>query len=289
MIGYYYCSLDTFLNIFNANKIYLSDPLKMNDMLEIKWYLDRLKDDIDNSKKNKDRYFYSLFEMVERRSGIDFSCDDLVNCLNTKGQRSVYISCFSKEKDLLSQWREYADKGKGVAIGFDLERLAIANNFLVREVKYTDSVVYDDLESDVEMVADQISAVFQDEKINDKEMQIEVFLHELIPELIKYKNPAFEEEHEVRLIYCDDLKFEKIVNRHGAFNEKWEEVKLDHCFRTVGSNNITEYVELKFAPDAITDICIGPKCLLNKNDVLNISKTILDIQPNVMVSESSYR
>lgn len=45
MIGYYYCSLDTFLTILKNKEIYLSDPWKMNDKLEIRWYLDRLNDD----------------------------------------------------------------------------------------------------------------------------------------------------------------------------------------------------------------------------------------------------
>ena len=36
MRGYYYCSLSTFLNIIKYKQIYLSDPLKMNDTLEIK-------------------------------------------------------------------------------------------------------------------------------------------------------------------------------------------------------------------------------------------------------------
>ena len=91
MIGYYYCSLDTFLNILK-NK-------------EIRWYLDRLNDD------NKEDAFDSVFERMRIRSGLEFSFDDLLNCLNFKGQRSVYISCFSKKQDLVSQWRAYADDG----------------------------------------------------------------------------------------------------------------------------------------------------------------------------------
>ena len=42
MIGYYYCSVDTFLNVIKKREIYLSDPLKMNDSLEIIWFLNRL-------------------------------------------------------------------------------------------------------------------------------------------------------------------------------------------------------------------------------------------------------
>ena len=64
MIGYYYCSLDTFLNILKNKEIYLSDPLKMNDKLEIRWYLDRLNDD------NKEDAFDSVFERMRIRSGL---------------------------------------------------------------------------------------------------------------------------------------------------------------------------------------------------------------------------
>ena len=135
MIGYYYCSLDTFLNILKNKEIYLSDPLKMNDKLEIRWYLDRLNDD------NKEDAFDSVFERMRIRSGLEFSFDDLLNCLNFKGQRSVYISCFSKKQDLLSQWRAYADDGRGVSIGFDLNKLVIADNFWIENIEYTNNIV----------------------------------------------------------------------------------------------------------------------------------------------------
>ena len=45
MLGYYYCSLSTFLNIIKNKQVYLSDPLKMNDSLEIKWYLEKLNNE----------------------------------------------------------------------------------------------------------------------------------------------------------------------------------------------------------------------------------------------------
>ena len=34
-----------------------------------------------------------------------------------------YVTCFSYQNDLLSQWRGYADDGRGAAIGFDLDVL----------------------------------------------------------------------------------------------------------------------------------------------------------------------
>jgi hypothetical protein len=34
-------------------------------------------------------------------------------------QRKMFLTCFSENGDLLSQWRAYGNNGDGVAIGFD--------------------------------------------------------------------------------------------------------------------------------------------------------------------------
>ena len=287
MRGYYYCSLNTFLSIIKNKQIYLSDPLKMNDNLELKWYLDRLNN--EQFTVDKVDYQESIFDMVKKRSGLNFTFEELVEILNSKGQKSVYISCFSREPDILSQWRAYAEDGRGVSIGFNLDMLKKADNFFVSEVIYTDDVVYGSNESGIEIVADTINIVFSVNKIAGKEEQMEVFLHELIPELIQYKNPSFIEEQEIRLVYCEDMKFEKIIDRNGAFREKWNYIELEHDFRTIGSDNITEFVKLDFCLNAIEEICIGPKCLLSRNDVKNIMNRLLDIDVNIIESKSSYR
>jgi hypothetical protein len=38
----------------------------------------------------------------------------------SKPRARTYIACFSEERDLLSQWRAYANNGDGIALGFDL-------------------------------------------------------------------------------------------------------------------------------------------------------------------------
>ena len=289
MIGYYYCSLSTFLNIVKNKQIYLSDPLKMNDKLEIRWYLERLKNErigLEELEFSEEEY---LFNMIKMRSGIDFALDELLEILNSEGQNSVYICCFSKESDILSQWRTYADNGRGISVGFNLEKLARADNLLVNEVIYTNDVVYGGVESDVECVADTIGTVIDYYNITTKEKQLEVFLHELIPDLVKYKNPAFSEEKEVRIIYCEDLKFEKIVDSYGAFTNNWETVELEHDFRMKGDDDITEFVKMDFDPDVIEEICIGPKSLLTERDVKNIVEKMLGVEVNVIKSKASYR
>lgn len=289
MRGYYYCSLNTFLNIIKNKQIYLSDPLKMNDTLEIKWYIEKLNNE-DRTLSGLDFDVpESIFEIMKLRSHLDFTFEEFMEKLDSRGQRSVYISCFSEEPDILSQWRAYAEDGTGVSIGFNLEKLSVASNILLEKVIYADDVYCDSKENDVEIIADQIDVVIREKNITKKEEQLETFLHELIPEFVKYKNPAFIEEKEVRLIYCDDMKFETIVNSYDAFNEQWNPVKLDHDFRITGDNNITEFVKLDFDPSAIEKIYIGPKCLLSENDVSNIINKILGQEVTIEKSKASYR
>lgn len=289
MIGYYYCSLDTFLNIIKNEQIFLSDPLKMNDSSEIRWYLEMLNNDfkkIDDSD--------SLFDIMRRDIGFDFTFEELISTLDSKGQNSIYISCFSMESDLLSQWRAYAKDGMGVSIGFDLDLVASADNLLVREVIYTDetnfSNPWDLVDFSLDLFAPhEIRTVISENKIKSKTEQINVFLHEIIPTLAIYKNSAFKEENEVRIIYCDNMMFEKILDSHNALTKKLKIEKAEHDFRIVKDNDITEFVRLNLDPRCIKEICIGPKCLLTVSDVKNIVDKILDIDVDVKLSKSSYR
>ena len=279
MIGYYYCSLETFLNIVKNKEIYLSDPLKMNDKSEIKWAFEKLIEyNIDKQEE--------LINDLKWRAEFDFSFDELLNTLDLKGQKSVYISCFSKNPDLLSQWRAYADDGNGVSIGFDLDKIAASkDNLFVEEIKYSNRI--EDL-SEIQYIADEYAAVNCEKQITDKDEQLATFLHELIPVLLKYKNPAFSEEDEVRLIYCDNMIFETIVDSYGALEKPFNPLQLAHHFRTIKKNDITEFVKLEFEPDCITEIYIGPKSSLKINNVLNVTKKLLEVEPSVKISSASY-
>jgi hypothetical protein len=42
-------------------------------------------------------------------------------------ENSVYVACFSELSDDVNQWDRYADKGKGMALGFNREKLQIIN------------------------------------------------------------------------------------------------------------------------------------------------------------------
>lgn len=95
-IVYHYCSVDTFLSIINSNKIWLSSSLTTNDFLENQLILLKLEKILneENSKyKENFKRFYEHFRI---------------------NVTSTFVSCFSENGDLLSQWRAYANDVYGV-------------------------------------------------------------------------------------------------------------------------------------------------------------------------------
>lgn len=260
----------------------------MNDSLEIKWYMNIIKE-TDNIVYEEPLLFDENLQLIEENSEIDYTYSEFIEILDSKGQSSIYISCFSEEPDILSQWRAYADDGKGVSIGFNLDKLSEPDNILLKEVKYTDVFNYSDIENNVELIGETINTIFSDSKITDKREKKEVFLNELLPDFANFKNPAFEEEKEIRLIYCDDMKLQKLVDKYVPLEAKWNPIELEHDFRIIGDSIITEFVKLNFNPEDIEDIYIGPKCSLAEYDVRNITKKLLNREIEAKKSKASYR
>lgn len=96
---YHYCGSQAFVEIVQSGLLWASDITKLNDPSEKK-----LASDIIQclARKHSVAADYGLFE--ERVQG-------------------VYVCSFSKEDDLLSQWRAYAEDGEGFSLGFDRDAL----------------------------------------------------------------------------------------------------------------------------------------------------------------------
>jgi len=125
----------------------------------------------------------------------------------------VYVSCFSEEPDVLSQWRAYANDGAGYSIGIEVEpSFSVAESTdAVRLVQ----VIYGldrqkDLlrpwVSEVVHVLDDLAArqVADDdeESMGAAVFNAGVALKMVVSELaVVMKNPGFSEEHEWRLVF----------------------------------------------------------------------------------------
>ena len=98
---YHYCSVDTFVNILKTNSIWLTHAREMNDSFEDIYFEAPLKKALQAFEDKTEIEQKLLQKIVSAYSDrVDFP----------------YVACFSRENDVLSQWRAYADDGRGVAI-----------------------------------------------------------------------------------------------------------------------------------------------------------------------------
>lgn len=206
MTYYHYCSTETFRQIMTNKTVWLSSLKSSNDSMEGKWTASiiRLVAEETGVPASDFEEFSSLVNVVE----------DIFDCLGF---------CMSGDKDMLSQWRGYADDGRGVSIGF-------SDSFLARVVGQPRTirlhhVVYD-LAEQKQIVAETVSEAkklieagalrkpsrgtvltpktteeFGEDEEHYRKLNNELFfcLTLLEKSWFSLKNPAFKEENEVRL------------------------------------------------------------------------------------------
>lgn len=289
---YHYCSLDTFTQIIKNKTLRLSDLNKTNDYMEKKWGFDFLYHVLCGELQNKgiqmnlnEAYWYS-----------DNACthlEQLENDIKMYLNHQTLITCFSKEKDLLSQWRAYGSDGIGIAIGFNyslLKRLLKGqDNLLIGNVIYqkekqekkireelfepTFSYMYNMFQQDKVRVSDNYNEYFIEEFDCFCEY-LDVNIEKVFPFL---KNPAFSEEKEVRIVYntgiydemdesdycsktCDSIK----IGRKS-------ELILQPMQYIVKNDKLVAYTDLKFENcilnGIIEEIVIGPRAKVSDEDV----------------------
>lgn len=237
-IVYHYCSSATFLSIIKNKRIWLTSLTASNDKAEGWWgaqcFIDQLSDDPHFKDKRRLRLAtYEVFNLAFR-------------------DRVALGSCFSSRHDLLSQWRGYADGGKGVCIGFSLERLqqlasqSREENLQVnlRKVRYDNMLsgetmkkVWDEFKLQIEEGASGSGGYMTFRKSYEGGGHVRET--EVISELFLVKNPAFQEESEWRLFIVDFASGIQNIN----FRER--------------NGSISPYLEFPFE-DAIETITLGP-------------------------------
>jgi hypothetical protein len=116
----------------------------------------------------------------------------------------MFIASFSREDDLLSQWRAYADDGAGVAVGFDLTGFA--------DVRFAEGLsgvsilrcIYKDAEHEqamLECIAPQLELGLAEGVTSTAVVPTAQSLLVTVGELgVIMKNPGFREEREWRLV-----------------------------------------------------------------------------------------
>lgn len=291
-ILYHYCSNETFLNIIKNKTIRLSDICKSNDYMEAKWLLEYIEEEA--IRQYKENPFIIRDGVIHGLDGID-TIKYLIRYEKQKIMRRVddlfYVACFSENGDKLSQWRGYADDGYGLSIGFSknmLESISGKEELMyLRKVTYPIEVASKEISDFVRRFLESIyyaidkgdtKDIFFDEYSSDVFLSMSTIV--LLQTSLFFKNPAFVEEQEWRLVLNDELSkgdnwedwYDSEIgkpNINGYFGERFPK-GLE--FRS-NRNKIISYFDLLFngyQGEIIKKIFIGPKSEVEEDDIFQI-------------------
>ncbi|MEQ9948110.1 DUF2971 domain-containing protein [Pectobacterium aroidearum] len=251
-IIYHYCSPEAFLSISKNKKLWLSATNNMNDFSEGAWLSKALENVLSFNLTSDNE---SMREGILRQFNIN--------------NNIKYITCFSKESDILSQWRAYAQNGEGVAIGFDEESLGLESGMALNHPDPKYSIKLNDVmymsgnklsnmlvnllkESGIKLLPEKEN--LYPEKLMDLGNQLS-YLSTVV------KNPAFIEEQEKRIIYSPlifgDAKDNstKILNPIGDMHYR------------ISNGFLTSYFEFELKSESIVEVVCGPRCKFSQYDL----------------------
>lgn len=266
-IYYHYCSIESFMSIIKSKSIWLTNANFMNDRLENKM----IEKDFDN-----------IIEILKPSKTENFMKYLKANFKQYKNQ--FYLFCLSKNPDKLSQWRGYADDGKGVAIGISLDLGASITKKIPHTGYDKDNLIgFYDVVYDKDKQKEKILRMCDNEVKMKNDYSVDLSL-KLVDLSMIFKNKSFKEEEEVRLMFVWDDKCESKPENISEFKFRHSKGKIVDYFEF--NFDIPEIKQ--FESKLIPKIFLGPKCEITIEEMKkylsynNLSGT------DVIRSESSY-
>lgn len=255
---YHYCSMNSFFNIIRNRSIWLSDVSKSNDKDELIWY-----------KEKRIEWFDSHYSEIGM-SKLEYQAkkQEQQSRICTTQNRS-WVMCCSKEGDLLSQWRGYADDASGISIGFGKDLFEKLDNKLIYsdcfsaillfgKVRYTETEIDEFIRSTIE----RSKAI---DLLTKRSYDPTSFLdNSLLIEAPFYKSHYFSEEKEWRIAVipikgntCPLCQEINIFESHPS--ELLFSGKFDYH---LSNNKLISHFEIPIIDinNTIKEIVLGPKC-----------------------------
>lgn len=286
MTLYHYCPTEAFYSIISNKKIWLTSLSLSNDSMEGQLVKHILGEMAENDGLDK----VHINKLQEASSSLNVMFDGLGFCL-------------SEKKDILSQWRGYANDAYGVSIGFSEEYLKLlagssmgdkVSGFTLKKVIYNPidqekamKPTYDKIKEFINKGAfnrfsrGTLLTPKSDEEIEKENEEIRKNFSSLygsillfIGELFLLKSKAFQEEFEWRLI--------------SLFCKKTE----DTCSFYASSEKLKPYRSFELADHGtspIDEIVLGPKNTTPKYVVESFLKQSGFNDVKISYSEASYR
>lgn len=217
---YHYCSNDKSYNILKSKSIRLSDIQKSNDYRELSLFFPKILDYIEEFYHQKPFRLQcdGKIEGEALSKLLSYSYDYWRNRFSS-GDFSNFVLCFSEAADSLSQWRGYADNGRGCCLGFskdELERYCLSTNGVL-QLKQVTYLVEEGIDNAIRDAAKDIlqslkglrrfivSEITNDNNHPDTDgllhYNFDGMLEAAFIDSLQYKSFAFHEECEWRMFF----------------------------------------------------------------------------------------
>ncbi len=294
-ILYHYCGVETFLNIIRNHTLRLSDLCKSTDSLELKSLLDSVETEVMKQYRNNHDFLDSVIYGMDMDDAFSFMLQTLISNMKKNSDQMLFGVCFSEEGDMLGQWREYASKGTGLAIGFDakwFQRLCRDERFMFSKVTYG----YGEGNADIvkkyaisiynEMLAAMIDGKTKNiiEGLYGATDFMELDRKCMYQDSIFIKRDEYRSEKEWRLILNDENTYKSYGEWDVFYNWKKndDETYGDMFYELIpngmefmaAKGNIIPFLDLKFDLDEknmpIKKIVIGPNCKVKQLDIYHL-------------------
>ena len=304
---YHYSNNNIAFNILKSKEIWLSDIKKSSDYLEMQLFFPGILDSIQKC------YDENPFPLIYNKKQDREALMDLLDIYYRvtieqmeKNKISNFAICFSEESDLLSQWRAYADDGRGCCIGFDVRKIQSfcqrnSNVFRFQKVKYikeTDIPLL--LKREAELILKTLSGLREwivenfscREDLDDTDgllvFNFSGMVDSVITDSLGYKSITFKEEKEWRL-FMQNSQF-----KHPDFVFRDDELDFGPNITTatvsllknrmefnIKKNDIVSYFPISFSElnNPLASLIIGPKSNINEIDAeLYLKKHTLEAE-----------
>jgi hypothetical protein len=259
----HYTSVQVIEKILKGNEVWLSNPLYMND-------LEEMRAGIILAAQLFPSFAQSVGGNANRTRILTESFNHYLAYLQNENAIDTYIFCLCTQEHgdtdgLLSMWREYGSKGNGAALVFNAQRVNFhpASPLLIAEVTYAcrqqrELQLRDHLNVWAQMTA-QLG-------LPDDHLYLAAYAAFLFTKLIALttKHQGFHEEKEVRIIYIPEQDRRGYLRPYLSYHigPRGVEPKLKYKFgatlRTTDGNQPVEELSTGVLADLIEFIILGP-------------------------------
>lgn len=253
---YHYCAYKKFESILQSKTLWLTQIVKSNDTEEVVRTFDIIW--------NKIKFYVSdgIIDSTKAKQMMDILENQMKTEIwaSTEGDEVPYGVCLSVNRDLAQNWNEYGDVSKGIALGFSDDLMLGISNYMPHPNRcFQRAIGWDKVIYDRDHISREFIPLIIDSINNSQNAMGWLNVRTTLKHYSAFiKNPCFQDEREIRVIYYPDEqhKFDDVAEVSNII-----ETPIPHCtLPWIKSNGVC----------ALKEIIIGTNCEKSEEDIRDL-------------------